>query len=305
VPKLRRDDFSRADVNTLRTRVAGFCSRPECRKMTIAPDPRFPLQFSTFGRAAHITAAAQGGPRYDESLTSMERKSIDNGIWLCADCADLIDKNHGNSFSVELLRTWKMSAERDVYDAAVLNRSARPPRWMNRLGIPFYVNLPRVLCMDENLELSEETSRKLHNGFPRNEYIYEYLSEVRLILRRSSIYAVDIEQLLFPKKQAREGLIVSFSRGVRTKNGKNTTHDDVARYDFNSSPLFYTDLYGARYIFPYDPKWLTTTTAMASMQSGNITFSGIGLVKINSESAKEIIVSPLTFGVPDILGLCL
>jgi hypothetical protein len=35
------------------------------------------------GVAAHITAAAPNGPRYDPSLTSAQRRRHLNGIWLC------------------------------------------------------------------------------------------------------------------------------------------------------------------------------------------------------------------------------
>ena len=34
---------------------------------------------------------AQGGPRYDASMTPEERKSFENGIWLCQSCSKLID----------------------------------------------------------------------------------------------------------------------------------------------------------------------------------------------------------------------
>jgi hypothetical protein len=43
-------------------------------------------------------------------LTS-ERASISNAIYLCADCADLIDKNGGADHSPELLHEWKLQHE--------------------------------------------------------------------------------------------------------------------------------------------------------------------------------------------------
>lgn len=68
------------------------------------------------GVAAHITAAAPKGPRYDESLTKEEREGIDNGLWLCWNCSQLIDKDPAD-FPVELLREWKGEAERRARDA--------------------------------------------------------------------------------------------------------------------------------------------------------------------------------------------
>jgi hypothetical protein len=62
------------------------------------------------GVAAHITASAPGGPRFDASLTREERRHVNNGIWLCQVCAKLVD-NDPARFSVELLQKWKRQAE--------------------------------------------------------------------------------------------------------------------------------------------------------------------------------------------------
>lgn len=51
------------------------------------------------GKVAHITAAAVGGPRYMKELSEEDRKSITNAIFLCSNCADLIDKNKGIDYS--------------------------------------------------------------------------------------------------------------------------------------------------------------------------------------------------------------
>jgi hypothetical protein len=62
------------------------------------------------GVAAHITAASIGGPRYDARLLQEERESIKNGIWLCQNCAKLVD-NDPHQFTVEILRRWKKQGE--------------------------------------------------------------------------------------------------------------------------------------------------------------------------------------------------
>jgi hypothetical protein len=61
------------------------------------------------GEAAHITAAARGGKRYDASLTHEQRRAESNGIWLCRLCARLIDTDELR-FPVELLRGWRQQA---------------------------------------------------------------------------------------------------------------------------------------------------------------------------------------------------
>jgi hypothetical protein len=62
------------------------------------------------GVASHITAASQGGPRFDPNMSSEKRQSINNGIWLCQLCAKLID-NDESRFTVKILRQWKTQAE--------------------------------------------------------------------------------------------------------------------------------------------------------------------------------------------------
>ncbi|WP_240224616.1 hypothetical protein [Rheinheimera hassiensis] len=104
-----RDDFSSQTKLMLEKRVGGVCSKPDCRSYTSGAHTN-PDKSSSIGVAAHIRAAAQGGPRYDPSLTTVQRKSISNGIWLCQSCARLIDTDPAR-FPVTLLLEWKKTAE--------------------------------------------------------------------------------------------------------------------------------------------------------------------------------------------------
>lgn len=108
-----RDDFSEATKKILADRAGHLCSRPECQKLTTGPTLEGNKRLNN-GIAAHITAAAPGGARYDASLTSEERKSIDNGIWLCTSCANIIDRDE-ERYPVEVLRSWKQQAEEYAY----------------------------------------------------------------------------------------------------------------------------------------------------------------------------------------------
>lgn len=105
-----RDDFPEKIKTILAKRVSYRCSNPNCRKITVGANSD-PEKFTNMGVAAHITAAAAGGPRYDGNLTSAERKSISNGIWLCNQCSVLIDKDIG-LYPVDKLRNWKNIAEK-------------------------------------------------------------------------------------------------------------------------------------------------------------------------------------------------
>ncbi|MFH1057111.1 MAG: HNH endonuclease [Pseudomonadota bacterium] len=105
-----RDDF-KADVKDILARRVGMkCSNPNCRRPTSGPqvDPNGSVNI---GVAAHITAAAPNGPRYDEYMNGEERSSAANGIWLCQNCAKMIDSDT-NKYTVDLLHEWRRHSER-------------------------------------------------------------------------------------------------------------------------------------------------------------------------------------------------
>ena len=104
-----RNDFSEKTKRILQGRVGNRCSNPNCRCLTSGPN--FHKEKVTIIRiAAHITAASENGPRYNPLLDRTERQHISNGIWLCATCATLIDKDEMN-YPIELLQKWKIDAE--------------------------------------------------------------------------------------------------------------------------------------------------------------------------------------------------
>lgn len=107
--KIKRDDFSFQTKELLAKRVGVKCSNPNCRKPTSGPSTD-PIKAINTGVAAHITAASPGGPRYDHTLTSEERKSPDNGIWCCQTCGKLVDSDE-TGYTVELLKTFKRLSE--------------------------------------------------------------------------------------------------------------------------------------------------------------------------------------------------
>jgi len=106
------DDFSDRVRKALADRVGHLCSNPECRALTSGPQED-PAKAVNVGVAAHITAASAGGPRYDSDLLPEERSASSNGIWLCQNCAKLID-NDVTRFTVDLLKKWKADAEAEA-----------------------------------------------------------------------------------------------------------------------------------------------------------------------------------------------
>lgn len=105
----QRDDFTVKVKSRLAERVGMRCSNPACCKPTSGPRSD-PSNAINIGVAAHITAASPGGPRYDASLLSNQRNDISNGIWLCQNCAKLVD-NDPIRYGMEILQEWKKVAE--------------------------------------------------------------------------------------------------------------------------------------------------------------------------------------------------
>lgn len=107
-----RDDFTEKTKDILAKRVAFKCSKPDCSISCTGPNIDS-SKYTSIGVAAHITAACKGGPRYNENLSSEERKSVDNGIWLCQTHSRLIDSNP-DDFTVSMLKEWKLEAEENA-----------------------------------------------------------------------------------------------------------------------------------------------------------------------------------------------
>ena len=111
-----RDDFSEKTKRTAAMRVGYRCSFQPCGKPTVGASLEDKNKAPSIGVAAHICAAAPGGPRYDPNMTEEERKDISNCIWMCQTHAHLIDTDE-ERYPVDLLRKWKSEAEQFASDA--------------------------------------------------------------------------------------------------------------------------------------------------------------------------------------------
>ena len=109
---MARDDFTEVTKKILAERVSYKCSNPFCRRITIGPQ-NGDKKTVNIGEAAHICAAAKGGKRYNSEMTAEERKSPENGIWMCRTHAALIDRDE-KYFTVEMLKRWKDDAESEA-----------------------------------------------------------------------------------------------------------------------------------------------------------------------------------------------
>ena len=102
-----RDDFNDPVKNILRQRAGDRCCL--CRRPTSGPTTD-PEKAHDIGEAVHITAPAKVHPRYDENLTSEQRSSPENGIWLCCRCHVIVDSDE-KEYTVEKLKQLKKDSE--------------------------------------------------------------------------------------------------------------------------------------------------------------------------------------------------
>jgi hypothetical protein len=102
-----RDEFSAEVKHELAARAGHKCS--VCEKPTSGPRIS-PKGYRSDGIAAHITAAASGGPRFDATLSPDQRRAVENGIWACTEHGREIDSD-SLAFSVGLLRGLKRRRE--------------------------------------------------------------------------------------------------------------------------------------------------------------------------------------------------
>jgi hypothetical protein len=183
-----RDDFSDVVKRTVGARVGYECSNPSCRAHTTGPQVN-PTMALNLGVAAHITAASEGGPRYDRAITSDQRRDAANAIWLCQNCAKLVD-NDATRFPASLLRRWKHEAERIAFSR--IGKNAGPLGSSDPSFTPEEVDL--LVAGADRGELivlsSEQTGKWVAVG--ANDYLDEadpafarsYIDALRALCRR-------------------------------------------------------------------------------------------------------------------------
>lgn len=113
-----RDNFPARVVRVCGERAQYICSNPRCKNPTIGPHSESDKSLKT-GEAAHINAAAEGGPRYDPAQTPEKRSSIENAIWLCSNCSTLVDKDQ-TAYPATRLREWKSDHEDWIRNGGII-----------------------------------------------------------------------------------------------------------------------------------------------------------------------------------------
>lgn len=296
----RPDDFIALVICRLRDRVNGICSNPGCRRATVGPSGRKPDKVVITGEAAHIKAAQSGGPRYDENQSPEERRSIENGLWLCGACADLIDKNGGADYSVDDLVAWKRQAETAAQHAQASPADHWERPWDSGFGSISYVNIPRLAIWGVGQEVGLDVSiaADVVNLCDMGTGLGCLLSKIQNVLRGLSFQALPLERAV-ELGQDFTGATVSFERQFFTKNGPQipTRGQSVPiSSDWKKAPHIHCKLGKWRVVVVYDPRWITTSTAFNEFRGGSRRFKGIGIVKEVNERDHLVFVSPLFIG---------
>jgi hypothetical protein len=119
-----RDEFTPAIRRAIERQARGHCSNPACRRLTHSSTSDGKGEIS-IGVASHICAAAPGGPRYDPNMTPEERRSVDNGMWLCDAHGRAVDAAD-SKFTVEELQKWKRLTDEDSWRSVMENVAYGP-----------------------------------------------------------------------------------------------------------------------------------------------------------------------------------
>lgn len=182
-----RDDFYKATKELLAKQAGHRCAHPNCGKPTSGADESGTGAIN-IGVAAHITAASAGGPRYDPTLTSEQRKDASNGIWLCQDHAHAVDADD-SGFSAETLRTWKRQAQVRSLQALMTGMAGAGPNRGFQLDASDGIDIRHRfnLAVDEDLVTLKAgllaAAGEDAAAFRRTRYWTEHAIELKLRLK--------------------------------------------------------------------------------------------------------------------------
>ena len=128
-----RINFDPRTRRVIALRSAYRCAHPECNGRTTTGPAKAPDKYEDTGRASHIFAASQRGPRGQGNLSPEELGSATNGIWLCAEHADQVDTNDGKDYPPPVLLGWKAVHEFKI--AREHGATLHPLGWIESLRI--------------------------------------------------------------------------------------------------------------------------------------------------------------------------
>ncbi|MFL6846724.1 MAG: hypothetical protein ACJ8ER_17805 [Allosphingosinicella sp.] len=204
----------------------------------------------------------------------------------------MVDKNNGADFPVEDLRVWKLASERAALERLYSHADAVRDNCVVSL---IYINIPRLQHYVALSQQGVDLPTYFDDGIPGDGYIYEELQGLRRAIARTRFPAIKWREAvdLLPDPT---GMLVSFEGQFRTKNGPDERSDRRPRdlTDLKTAPHIYQKERGLKLILPYDPKFVTTSTAGVEFNAGTIRVGGFAHIKFRRDD--EIIASPYIIG---------
>jgi hypothetical protein len=233
-----RDNFSRQTIAQVAKGVGYRCSNPDCARATVGANAEQDGIIS-IGVAAHIHAAAAGGPRFDAAQGADRRRAKENGIWLCQNCGRLVDVDP-QKFTVELLHAWKRVAQERAFRELLAPASLQAPNEAERVSAAIEADNARTgdRAFDTLFLEVQEAARRDLLGFKRSPIWLADSIELTLRLDEENNSApFSISRLPIAVEVASEVTIVA-PPGM----GKSTTLLQLAEYALSGDltvPLYF------------------------------------------------------------------
>lgn len=153
-------------------------------------------------------------------------------------------------------------------------QSSRLPR----IDTLHYANIPRLvhlLAMHQQPmalpEIPAPPDRDMIGLATASSVITSKLGQVDLPVKR---FTLDLNL-----RELREGDLMVFDRRVHTLNGPRPNQTLPPTGDLNIDPLVYLKRDGVRIVMPYDPRFITTSTAYNDFRSGQVQMLGLCVIK--------------------------
>lgn len=216
--KKNRDDFSEKTKNQIAKRAGWLCSYPTCRAHTIGATSDGNGEIN-IGTAAHICAAAPGGPRYDPNMTAEERSSARNGIWMCRDHGKAVDSTDPE-FKVERLRKWKKQAEKESWQRVLRNDAARAPVAAVSAGDPRFATRLRAAA-EADLKVFRQTAKWPPTPVALSLEVTGFDAPVTTDALAGAVATLDDLVLVAPPGMGKTTTLFQIAQGVLT-NGNGT-----------------------------------------------------------------------------------
>jgi len=213
----------------------------------------------------------------------------------------MIDVNAGASFPAERLKQWKVEAEaRASKELQMGQTELHIPAFLRNYIYINYINTPRLQFFTTESDRQSPVFAETRNGFPDGDMIW-HLSHLGEIVSNLHVGAIDLQDL-FPLSEDFIGSVVSVNEMFYTKNGVPAGRDDhkdiVENFDLKKSPHIYLKSGEFKVISPYDPRWVTTSTAFSAFRGGRERFAGLFILKSIDFEEQQLVLSPLVMGLP-------